>query len=199
MKTDTQIRQDVIAALRWEPALDSDQLQVSVSLGIVRLCGHVGSCAEKWNADHATQRVLGVRGLSSEVRIRLAVTNKRNDADIASAVVNVLRWMSYLPKNSVKVHVEMACITLSGEVRSEFQREAICDTVRLLIGVLDIIDNIAVKPTREADQFTGRVFEYAIEQTDEHADERQLSLALEPHLIATNRSELCGEWRPARH
>lgn len=47
MKTDTQLQQDVLAELKWEPAVNAAQIGVEVKDGIVTLAGHVSSYAEK--------------------------------------------------------------------------------------------------------------------------------------------------------
>lgn len=168
MKTDTQVRQDVITALQWESTVNSKQLDVIVNSGIVTLQGYVGSYIEKWDAGRATQRVHGVRGLSSELVVILPEENKRNDMDIALAAVNVLRWMSYLPKNCIRVDVNNAWITLSGEVEREFQRQAVRGTVRFLLGVKGVIDHIVVKPVGAASPSTS----FASERVPEHKPER---------------------------
>jgi len=41
MKTDSQIQQDVIDELKWEPAVDATDIGVEVKDGIVTLAGHV--------------------------------------------------------------------------------------------------------------------------------------------------------------
>ena len=41
MKTDTQVQQDVIAELKWEPSINAAQIGVEVKDGIVTLHGHV--------------------------------------------------------------------------------------------------------------------------------------------------------------
>ncbi|MFZ6748206.1 BON domain-containing protein [Undibacterium sp. Ren11W] len=146
MKTDKQVRQDVIAALQWEPTVDAKQFDVTVENGLVTLRGDVGSYVEKWDAGRATQRVQGVRGLRCELSVMLSEANTRNDTDIASAAANVLQWMSYLPRNCVKLAVDKAWITLSGEVEWEFQRQAVLGTVRFLIGIKGVTETIAVKP-----------------------------------------------------
>jgi len=48
MKTDQQLKQDVIAELGWEPAVNASQIGVEVKDGIVTLAGRVGSFTEKW-------------------------------------------------------------------------------------------------------------------------------------------------------
>ena len=55
MKTDSQLQQDVMAELKWEPAVHAEQIGVEVKDGIVTLAGHVDSYPAKWNAERAAQ------------------------------------------------------------------------------------------------------------------------------------------------
>jgi osmotically-inducible protein OsmY len=145
MKTDTQLQQDVMAELKWEPSVNAAQIGVEVKDGIVTLAGHVDSYAEKFDAERAAQRVAGVKALAIEMDVTLPGSSKRNDADIARSAENVLEWMTYLPKGSVKLKVEGGWITLSGEVDWEYQRQAALSGVRFLMGVTGISNQIAVK------------------------------------------------------
>ena len=146
MKTDKQVQQDVIAELSWEPSVNAAQIGVEVKDGIVTLAGHVSSYAEKYNAERAAQRVSGVKALAIEMDVKLPGASKRDDADIARSAENALQWMTYAPKDAIKVMVEKGWITLSGEVDWEYQRRAAVDGVRYLMGVLGVSDNIAIKP-----------------------------------------------------
>ncbi len=145
MKTDTQLQQDVIAELNWEPSVDAAQIGVEVKDGIVTLAGRVSSYAEKWNAERAAQRVSGVKALAIELDVTLLGLGKRTDADIARSVENVLQWKTFLSNDAIKVMVEDGWITLSGEVDWQYQRLAAADAVRYLIGVRGVSDNIMIK------------------------------------------------------
>jgi len=146
MKTDAQLQQDVIEELKWEPSVDASQVGVEVKNGIVTLAGHVGSFAEKWDAERATQRVSGVKALAIEIDVTLPASSHRNDADIARSVENILEWSSYLPRDRVKVMVEGGWITLTGEVDWEYQKQAVANGVRYLMGVKGVRDEISVGP-----------------------------------------------------
>ena len=71
MKNDSQLQQDVITELAWEPSVNSTQIGVEVKDGIVTLAGHVGSYVEKWEAERAAQRVTGVKALAVEMDVTL--------------------------------------------------------------------------------------------------------------------------------
>lgn len=146
MKTDSQLQQDVMAELKWEPAVHAAQIGVEVKDGVVTLAGEVGSYTEKWNAERAAQRVSGVKALAVEMKVKLSEFGMRTDADIAESAKNILAWTSSLPADAVKVMVEGGWLTLSGDVPWQYQRQVAADCVRYLSGVTGISNQIAVKP-----------------------------------------------------
>lgn len=145
MKTDSQLQQDVLAELAWEPSVNAAQVGVEVKDGIVTLAGHVGSFVEKWEVERAAQRVSGVRGLAVEMDVNLPGSSRRNDVDIVRSVENALQWMTYVPQDAIKVLVESGWVTLTGEVAWEYQRKAATDGVRGLMGVTGVSDQISIK------------------------------------------------------
>jgi osmotically-inducible protein OsmY len=150
MKTDTQIQQDVMAELSWEPSVNAAHIGVEVSKGIVTLAGHVDNYTEKLNAERAAQRVHGVKGLAVEMDVTLPGASKRSDSDIAQSANNVLRWTTYLPMDHIKVKVEHGQIALSGEVEWDYQRSGAADAVRHLLGVMGVTNQITLKPEASA-------------------------------------------------
>ena len=151
MKTDADIQLDVRAELDWEPSVNATQIGVEVKDGIVTLAGHVTSFSEKWDAERAAQRVSGVKALAVEIDVILPGSSKRNDADIARAAENLLDWTSNVPKDRIKIMVEGGWVTLSGEVDWEYQRQAISRSIRHLMGVVGVSDQITLKPEASLD------------------------------------------------
>jgi len=146
MKTDSQLQQDVLAELKWEPSVNAAAIGVEVNEGVVTLAGHVSSYTEKLDAERAVQRVPGVKALAIEMDVRLFGLGKRVDAEIALAAQNVLQWMSVLPKDAIKVMVENGWITLSGDVEWQYQKQAAAGAVRYLMGVSGVTDDIVIGP-----------------------------------------------------
>ena len=150
MKTDSQLQQDVMAELTWEPAVHAEQIGVEVKNGVVTLAGQVGSYAEKWHAEEAAQRVHGVKALAVEMQVRLSDLGKRTDADIAGSARNILAWSSSVPAGAVKVLVEGGWLTLSGDVEWQYQRQDAAESVRHLLGVTGVSNKIAIQPAVSA-------------------------------------------------
>ena len=146
MKSDSQLQQDVMAELKWEPSVHAAQIGVEVKNGVVTLAGEVGSYAEKWNAERSAQRVNGVKALAVEMTVSLSASGKRTDAEIAQAAHSILAWTSSLPEDAISVLVERCWLTLTGDVNRQYQRQDAADSVRYLPGVTGVSNQIAIKP-----------------------------------------------------
>lgn len=157
MKTDTQLQQDVIAELKWEPSVESTRIGVSVLDGVVTLGGHVDSFAQKWSAEKAAQRVEGVKALAVEIKVDLPGSDKRTDTDIARAVEYSLEWSTYNLKPAIKVMVENGWVTLSGEVPWEYQRRSVFNMVRNLRGVTGVTNQVHVKQVVSSNHIKGDI------------------------------------------
>ena len=145
MKTDALIQNDVISELKWEPSIDAAKIGVSVRDGIVTLDGYVNSFVEKLTAVRVASRVMGVKAVAQELKIRLPQSYERNDADIAEAAVNALEWNMKVPDDRIKVEVQDGMVILTGEVDWEYQRAAAHDAVCCLIGIKGVTDEISIK------------------------------------------------------
>lgn len=151
MKTDAQLQFDVNEELDWDPSIHAEDIGVAVHDGVVTLTGHVNTFAEKWEAERASQRVAGVKALSVEIDVTLPGSSTRTDADIARSAENVLEWNSYVPRNRVKVLVEGGTITLSGEVSRDYQRRAATESVRTLMGVKGVTNQMTLPLSMPSD------------------------------------------------
>jgi osmotically-inducible protein OsmY len=145
MKTNAQLKSDVNAELLWEPAVDANDIVVTVDNGIVTLTGSVPHYAAKWAAERAVQRVQGVRGIAEELDVNRVGIHDRKDTDIAKTAANVLSWHVWVP-STVQVKVESGLVTLSGKVSWEFERNAAEQAVRYLSGVIGVDNDIELKP-----------------------------------------------------
>jgi len=146
MKSDSEIRDDVIEELRCEPRIsDPDAIGVAVKDGAVTLTGSVPSYAEKLAATEAAERVYGVKAVASDLKVKLPGT-PRDDADIATAIAHVLDWNVQIPEGKVQARVQDGWVTLEGEVEHDYQRREVERMVRNVRGVVGVTDTITVKP-----------------------------------------------------
>ena len=146
MKSDSEIRDDVMEELRWEPRIsDPDAIGVAVRDGAVTLTGSVTSYAEKLAAAQAAERVYGVKAVANDLKVKLPGA-PRDDADIATAIAHVLEWNVQIPEGKVHARVQDGWVTLNGEVEHDYQRREVERMVRNVRGVVGVTDNVTVKP-----------------------------------------------------
>jgi osmotically-inducible protein OsmY len=149
MKNDSDLQRDVFDELKWEPAVDSEDIGVTVKDGVVTLAGVVDSYPEKWAAERAAKRVAGVKALALELQVKLPGSGGRTDADIARAAENALAWDVWVPRDRIKVTAENGAVSLEGEVESQYQRSSAEQAVHRLAGLKAIFNQITVKPKVE--------------------------------------------------
>lgn len=146
MRSDAQLRSDIVAELNWDPAITATDVGVIVKDGVVTLTGHPSSHAEKYAIERAAQRVKGVKALAIEMPVKLASDYTRTDADIAMAVERAIEWNVLVPDDKIHPMVENGWVTLNGEVEWDYQRRAAENAVRDLLGVTGVTNRVVVKP-----------------------------------------------------
>jgi len=144
--TDKDLRRDVLDELDFDPSLDAAEIGVAVSDGVVTLTGHVGSYAEKVEAENAVRRVKGVRAIAQEIQVRYAEAKKIEDDQIAARALSIIDWSVHLPKQAIQVKVAKGWITLTGAVPWQYQAMGAEAAVRKLSGVVGVSNLIQVKP-----------------------------------------------------
>lgn len=145
MKTDSEIKKDVLSELLWDPLISETKVGVTVTEGVVTLTGHLDTYAEKVAAKRAAERVSGVKAMALEIEVIPSGVHQRSDTEIALAIEHALSWNTSVPQDRVKVAVEKGWVTLKGGLDWNFQRRAVERMVRPLKGVVGITDNIQLK------------------------------------------------------
>ena len=87
-KSDTDLKRDVLAELKYEPSVKVTDIGVLVKDGTVTLNGYTTNYGEKWDAVRATQRVAGVKAIADDIEVKLPDSQRRTDGDIATAAAN---------------------------------------------------------------------------------------------------------------
>ena len=145
MKTDVEIKEDVLDELAWQPNIDETEIGVIVESGVVTLSGVVDNYSKKIAAEKAVKGVEGVKALAGDIEVKYGDEYKKTDKEIAKAVINALEWNSSVPEEDITVKVEDGWVYLSGEVKWEYQKNAAKRAVEKLLGVRSVINNISIK------------------------------------------------------
>lgn len=150
MKTDSQLRRDVIDELEWEPSIDASQIGVAASAGVITLTGTVPRYTEKMEAERLAKSIAGVKAVANDIEVRLPGASERNDTEIASAALNALKWHTSIPDDKITVTVRDGWITLDGNLDWQFQRMAARNAVCHLVGVKGVSNNTTIGPKPKA-------------------------------------------------
>ena len=142
---DIDLRKDVLEELDWDPSIDARTIGVAIENGIIALTGHVGSYADKTNAEKIVKRVHGVQGVANDLEVKLPTFYERDDVDIVRPVVNALEWNVSVPKDRIKVSVSKGWVTLEGNVDWYYQKRSAESAVDVLAGVRGVTSKVTVK------------------------------------------------------
>lgn len=169
MKTDQQLRRDVEDELSWDPRISDAEIGVSAKDGVVTLSGFVKSYAQRLAAEHAAERVSGVRAVAEELHVKLPGAIDLSDTDIAHRAVNAMKWDVEVPDAKLKVRVDKGWVTLEGEVDWNFERQAAERAVRYLTGVKGVSNQIRIAPHVSAYDVSARIKEALRRSADTEA------------------------------
>lgn len=184
MRTDLNIKEDVLDELAWHPNIDETQIGVIVKNGIVTLTGTVDSYSKKIAAEKAVKGVYGVKAVAEDIEVKFSSNKVKSDTDIAKAVVDALKWKSSVPENDIKVKVEDAWVYLSGDVKWSYQKNAAKRTVEELTGVKGVVNSITLKQTVEPFEIKNRI-KKAFKRSAE-LEAKNIQVKVDGHIVTLN-------------
>ena len=145
MKSNEVLQKNVQEALKWEPLLNAAEIGVTVVDGVVTLTGMVDSYAKKLEAEDAAKNVLGVKAVVENIKIEFGSTWYKSGNEIAIEVLDALKANWELPNDKIKIKIEDGWVTLEGELSWNYQKVAAKESIRNLMGVKGVTNNIVIK------------------------------------------------------
>lgn len=147
IKTDAQIKQDILDELAFEPNIDETQIGVVVDKGVVMLTGVVDDFYKNIAAEKAVKKVKGVKAVAEDIDVKYGSNYQKTDKEIAKAIIAAFEWNTAVPEDDIVIEVRHGWIDLSGEVEFSYQREAAKRVAQNIAGVKGINNTIEIKPT----------------------------------------------------
>lgn len=144
MKSDSQLRLNVLDELKWQSSVDASQVGVTAKDGVVTLTGSVPHYVEKLEAERIARSVLRVKAVVNDLEVHLGGTREPNDTEITNAALYTLRWHTWIPNDRIKVTVRNGWLTLEGDVDWQYERAAAREAVSHLIGVKGVTNLISL-------------------------------------------------------
>lgn len=181
MKTDAEIKNDVLDELAWQPNIDETKIGVIVEDGVVTLSGVVDNYTKKVAAEKAVKAVKGVKAVALDIDVKYGTDYKKTDKEIAKAVVNALAWDTSVPEDKVAIKVEDGWVYLSGELKWFYQKDAAKKAVENLLGVKGVVNSIQIKQVLEPFQIKDRITKAFERSADVNA--RNVTVEVDGHTV----------------
>jgi osmotically-inducible protein OsmY len=118
-KTDTEIAEAVLNALKWHTAVKEDRINIKVEKGIVTLEGEVEWEYQRSAAKSAIENLAGIRLIYNFISVKPRVTV----SDLKTKINEALQRAAQIDANGINVEVSGSKVTLSGTVHSIKEKE----------------------------------------------------------------------------
>lgn len=139
-RSDSDIAQAAIAALRWHSLVPDDHVRVEVEDGWVKLTGEVDWPYQFSSAEQCIRPLTGVRGVTNLVSIKPRVSEK----DVAGQITAALTRHAEREAKHIAVEVEGSVVTLTGDVNSLAEHDAAIGAAFATRGVSQVVDKLQV-------------------------------------------------------
>jgi osmotically-inducible protein OsmY len=146
-KPNDLLESDIREELDWDDRFDNRRVIVKANDGDVTLTGAVDTFYDTILATDDAWGVGGVKSVDNELFVGL-VGDGVADADLAADCLDALDRDRFVPKGAIGVIAVSGWVTLSGEVRRHYQRQAAHYAVSRVNGVLGVTNDITL--TRDA-------------------------------------------------
>ena len=141
-RTDSDIAQAVLSALKWNTLVPEERITVTVTNGFVTLKGKVDWEYQRKAAANSVRDLAGVRGVANTISLEphISVT------DVKSKIEAALKRSAEVDARRIHVAVADGKVILSGNVHSWSERNEARHAAWAAPGVKEVDDRIAIVP-----------------------------------------------------
>ena len=141
-KTDSDIAQAVLNALKWNTLVPEDRLSVVVTNGWIRLDGNLDWQYQKDVAVRAVRDLLGVRGVTNNITVKPHVKT----TDVREKIESAFKRSAEIDARRISVVAEDGKVILSGNVHSWAERQEAERAAWAAPGVTQVDDRLSIIP-----------------------------------------------------
>jgi len=138
---DNEIATEVLNAIKGKWIVPSDKIKVKVEKGWITLDGELSWNFQKQAAKDAVKNLLGVVGVSNDIKIKSESHDAIEKKDVEAALAR--NWS--INDRDVHVHVSGTTVTLTGTVVSWYQKDEAGRIAWNTPGVWNVINNLEVE------------------------------------------------------
>lgn len=140
LKTDTEIAETILNALKWHTAVEEDKIKIKVENGNVLLEGEVEWAYERSYAAAAIENLAGVQSVLNLITIKPTLTVNAIHQKISAAFYR----SATIDAGKISVEVSGSKVTLSGTVRSIAEIDDAVNTAWNAPGVISVKSRIEI-------------------------------------------------------
>ena len=141
-RTDTEIAQAAVAALKWNTMVPSDRVTVTVTDGWLSLKGTLDWQYQKDAAGRAVRDLTGVKGVTNYIDVQPRVKT----LDVREKIVEAFKRSAEIDARRVNVTATEGKVILSGNVHSFAERQEAERAAWAAPGVTQVEDRLTIVP-----------------------------------------------------
>ena len=141
-RTDTEIAQAAVNALKWNSILPADRISVAVTDGWITLKGDVEWQYQRDAAARSVRDLFGVKGVTNALGIRPRVT----PGDVRDRIEAAFKRSAEVDARRINVNAADGKVILSGTVHTYAERREAERAAWAAPGVVHVDDRLAVVP-----------------------------------------------------
>jgi osmotically-inducible protein OsmY len=141
-RTDTEIAQAAVAALKWNTIVPHDRVTVAVANGWITLSGKVNWNYQKDAIARTVRDLNGVKGIMNNIVVQPVVKT----TDVRDKIEDAFKRSAEVDARRISVAAEDGKVILSGNVHSWAERQEAERAAWAAPGVRQVDDRLAVVP-----------------------------------------------------
>ncbi len=139
-RSDSEIAAAAESALQWHSLVPVGRIRVKVEKGWVTLSGDVEWDYQRQSAENTVRPLTGVVGVSNTIHLKSVVT----PVNVAARIQQALKRHAEREARHIEITVQGGVVTLSGQVDSWAEREAVFGAAWAVPGVSSVVNELTV-------------------------------------------------------
>ncbi|WP_454691734.1 BON domain-containing protein [Achromobacter aloeverae] len=137
---DDELAKRVADMLAWDSSVPAEKVHVKVQNGWVTLSGLVDWDYQRRSCESTVRRLAGIRGILNDIK----VVERVHAGDVRACVDKALQRSAEIEAKGIRLQVLGGSVTLSGQLHSWHERNAVQKAVWAVPGVTAVVNQLDV-------------------------------------------------------